>query len=34
MDVDHLAAWNNGDATDASNYQMLCKTYNEAKSNR
>ena len=34
MDADHVTAWSNGGATDASNCQMLCKTHNRAKGNR
>jgi len=34
MDADHVTAWVNGGATDASNCQMLCKTHNRAKGNR
>lgn len=34
MDADHVTAWSQGGATDASNCQMLCKTHNRAKGNR
>lgn len=34
MDADHVAAWSKGNATDAKNCQMLCKTHNRAKGNR
>lgn len=34
MDADHVTAWSNGGATDASNCQMLCKTHNRAKGNK
>jgi hypothetical protein len=34
MDADHVTAWSNGGATDASNCQMLCKTHNRSKGNR
>ncbi len=33
MDADHVTAWSNGGATDASNCQMLCKTHNRSKGN-
>lgn len=34
MDADHVTAWSNGGATEASNCQMLCKTHNRAKGNK
>lgn len=34
MDADHVTAWSQGGATDASNCQMLCKTHNRAKGNK
>lgn len=34
MDADHVTAWSNGGATNASNCQMLCKTHNHSKGNR
>lgn len=34
MDADHVTAWSKGSATDISNCQMLCKSYNRAKGNR
>jgi 5-methylcytosine-specific restriction endonuclease McrA len=34
MDVDHVAAWSKGGATDIKNCQMLCKTHNQAKGNK
>ncbi len=34
MDADHVAAWSKGGDTSIENCQMLCKTHNQAKSNR
>lgn len=34
MDADHVTAWSNGGASDATNCQMLCKTHNRAKGNK
>ena len=34
MDADHVTAWSNGGATDASNCQMLCRHHNRSKGNR
>ena len=34
MDADHVSAWSKGGGSTAENCQMLCKTHNQAKTNR
>ena len=34
MDADHVTAWSNGGATQATNCEMLCRPHNQAKGNK